>query len=146
MSFSIREDVPLLWILPMAQKFFSLSDIKKEFGITKSQAVVMIALYYKGSMNMSQVSEYLSSSKEQATRAVSGIVRDGFAERFESPDNRTHVNIRLTKAGYDKIEAVKTETYSRFNDRLETMVTEEDKEELKKAAMTIIAILNKINQ
>ena len=71
------EDLPLLQLLPLTHRMIALAAIKKEYGLTKSQGIILMALFYRGTVCMSQIADYLSSSKEQATRAVAGMVEHG---------------------------------------------------------------------
>lgn len=82
-----------------------MSDFsKKQFGFTKSQLLVFLALRSCESLTMTQTAEHLSSSKEQATRVVSPLVDGGYVERHVDTDNRTKIHIRLTDKGSTYIE------------------------------------------
>ena len=74
-----EDDIPLLQLLPLTHRLVALAAVKKEYGLTRSQGIVLMALYYRGTICMSQIADYLDSSKEQATRAVAGIVEHGLA-------------------------------------------------------------------
>lgn len=67
--------------------------------LTKTQADVMFGLAVFGGMNMSQMSEHLAVSREQASRAVGPLVEMGLVERSRNPEHRRLVEIALTEAG-----------------------------------------------
>ena len=138
------EEVPLLQLLPLTHRLIALVDIKKQYGLTKSQAVILLALFYCGTICMSQIADYLSSSKEQATRAVAGLAEHGLVERFERPDNRTHVYIRLTETGRDYVAKCCAELTRQVDQKLDAALTPEERSTLDAAAETVIALLRKV--
>ena len=71
------EEVPLLYLLPILQRIVRLTDAHKEYGLTRSQVIVLVALCTRESVTMSEVAQYMSSSKEQATRAIAPLCDQG---------------------------------------------------------------------
>ena len=140
----IGEELSLLRLLPLTHRLFSLTDTKKQYGLTKSQTLILLALFYRGTDCMSQIAAYLSSSKEQATRAVAGMVEPGLIERFERPDNRTHVYVRLTDAGRDYVTKCCAELGGQVRERLAEALNEEEQHRLRESLETVIALLDKI--
>ena len=138
------EELPLLHLLPLTHRLFSLADSKKQYGLTKSQTLILVALFYRGTVCMSQIAAYLNSSKEQATRAVAGMVELGLIERYERPDNRTHVYVRLTDNGRDYVVKCCTELSQQVNEKLEVALTAEERCELRESLRTVIRLLDKI--
>lgn len=140
----IGEELSLLRLLPLTHRLFSLTDTKKQYGLTKSQMLILLALFYRGTVCMSQIAAYLSSSKEQATRAVAGMVEPGLIERFERPDNRTHVYVRLTDAGRDYVVKCCTELNRQVEEKLEAKLTAKERGELRESLCTVISLLDKL--
>ena len=138
------EELPLLHLLPLTHRLFSLADSKKQYGLTKSQTLILVALFYRGTVCMSQIAAYLNSSKEQATRAVAGMVELGLIERYERPDNRTHVYVRLTDTGRDYVVRCCTELSRQVDEKLDAALTAEERSELKESLRTVIRLLDKI--
>lgn len=138
------DKLPLLRLIPLTHRLLKLEDALKEFDLTKSQLYILAALYYRGCLTMTQVSESISSSKEQATRAVAPLVENGYIKRFELEKDHKHVYIELTDAGHQTIEAVRSQVISRFHERLDNAVSEEEKQQLIEALHTVISILNKV--
>jgi len=138
------EELPILRMLPLTQRLFSLADLKKHYGLTKSQIVIMIALLYRESVTMSMIAEYMSSSKEQATRVVAGLVDNGLVERFEHSENRTRVYVRLTEAGKSYMKKCRTELYAQLHEKVDVVLSAEEKEQLHLALNTAVALLSKV--
>lgn len=138
------EEIPLLHLLPLLQRIISLTDSHKKFGITKSQMVIFIILHFKGSTTMSEVAQYLSSSKEQATRAVAVLCDNGLVERYEDPSNRTHVYIRLTEKGREFMQTLREKLHEDIKVKLNRSLTEEDRKELQESVQKTVEILNKV--
>ena len=99
-------EVPLLPLFPALQRLLDLTEAHKKYGLTRSQVIVFTVLTYRDSVTMGEMAQYISSSKEQATRAVAALCENGFVERFERPENRTHVYIRFTEQGREYMRQI----------------------------------------
>ena len=138
------EEFPLLRLLPMTQRLFSLAELRRHYGLTKTQIVILIGLYYHDAVTMSRIAEYIASSKEQATRAVAGMVEHGLVERLENPDNRTRVYVRLTGTGRTYIEKCRAELQTQLHEKVDAALTAEEKVQLRAALETAVTLLNKV--
>lgn len=138
------DETPLLALLPVLYRIISLTEVHKNFGITKSQAIVFIILHYRESVNMSEVAKYLSSSKEQATRTVAGLCDHGLVERFEAPENRTHVFIRFTDLGKEHLKKLIDELNKEVSEKVNASLTVEEIATLNESIRTTVSILNKV--
>ena len=138
------EEVPLLRMLPILQRLIRLTDAHKQYGLTKSQTVVMLALYYRESINMSEIAQYISSSKEQATRVVAALCDQGLVERFGLPDNRTHVFIRFTQKGRAFMQQVGQQMRAELARRLNSSLTPEELQTLRQSVQTSVELLSKV--
>lgn len=67
--------------------------------LTGTQRLVLLTSLVSGKMTMTQLSEAIVCSKEQATRAVAPLVQQGLLDRSFDPHNRTRVYIQLSEAG-----------------------------------------------
>ena len=102
-------DVSALFeIFPICQKFLLNTIDIPSMDLTKTQILILFALSGGRSLNMSQLSSYLASSKEQATRAVSPLVKDEYVTRFRSDENRKMVYVKLTEKGNQLILHIST--------------------------------------
>lgn len=135
--------VSLFEIFPLCRKLIFGSVDMKELNLTKSQLSVLFALEVKPGLTMSKLSKFIASSKEQTTRAVAPLVKEGLVERYVDEENRRYVYIRLSDQGIHMIQEAKQSFISHLElsfDRL----SKEDLEELKKAAETTLSILKKL--
>ena len=138
------EEVPLLRLMPMLNRLVRLTDAHKQYGLTKSQVVVLVALHYRESVTMSEIAQYLSSSKEQATRAVASLFDAGLVDRFEQPENRTHVYIRFTEKGKQFMQDFSTRMRAEITARLSASLSPEELETLRGCVETTVELLGKV--
>ena len=148
MSTHYREDdeLPLLQLIPLLFKWIKVDHLKKKYGITGSQELILMTLYYRHEMSMGQIAEAISSSKEQATRAVSPLVEHGLINRFEDHANRRRVCLTLTDSGIDYIREIGSTIKADFHKRLDESITSEEHQQLKDAFQTMIRILSKVQK
>ena len=137
-------EVPLLELVVMIYKAVDFHAQKKQYDLTKTQFLILAALYHGGSLNMTKISEYISSSKEQATRSVSPLADRGLLTRVEHPDNRKHVYLELTDEGRELMVKLRGQLRQRFRERVDTSLSPEEKEELLSSARTLTALLTKL--
>lgn len=143
---SSGDNTQLLALLSLISRtVVSASDLR-EFGYTKTQFLIIAALSSRGDLTMKQVAGYISSSKEQATRAVAPLVDEGLVERYVDPVNRTRIHVRLTQKGCELMNAYKAHLFQNLQAMMGDKVTKEEKLELKQAVETIIRVLSKINE
>jgi len=141
----LDDDIRLLALLPLINRTILSASRIREFGYTKTQLTIFAALTLRESLTMSQVSGYISSSKEQATRAVAPLVDEGLVERFVDPENRTHIHIRLTAKGNEFMEACRARFKKNLHAQLDDTVTPDEKAELFSAIDSLLRILGKLN-
>jgi len=142
---SSSDNTQLLALLPLLNKAISSAAGFKDFGYTKTQLFIFTALSSRDNLTMSQVASYISSSKEQATRAVAPLVEDGMVERYVDPDNRTKIHIRLTEAGTTFMENYKSHFMQNLQDLFRKKLSNEEKMELKQSVEAMIRILAKLD-
>ena len=138
------EDIPLLRLIPLTLRMLNIGEKKKEFGITKTQAILLAALLYRGGLTMSQIAESISSSHEQATRAVAPLVEKGYVKRVGSPADRKKVFVELTPAGHRLMDSFRKKVIDDFDQRMDRSLSEEEKRSLLESVENIIEILSKI--
>lgn len=137
-------DVSALFeIFPICQKFLLNTIDIPSMDLTKTQILILFALSGGRSLNMSQLSSYLASSKEQATRAVSPLVKDGYVERFRSDENRKMVYVKLTEHGNDLILKEKALVKEYLSKRFDSL-SKEDQESFHQSLSNILTILKKM--
>ena len=137
-------DVSALFeIFPICQKFLLNTIDIPSMDLTKTQILILFALSGGRSLNMSQLSSYLASSKEQATRAVSPLVQDEYVTRFRSDENRKMVYVKLTEKGNQLILQEKALVKEYLSKRFESL-SKEDQELFHQSLSNIFTILKKL--
>jgi len=142
---SSSDNSHLLTLLPLINKTVFTASSPKDLGYTKTQYIIFTTLYTCENLTMSQVASYISSSKEQATRAVAPLVDDGLIERYVDPENRTKIHIRLTEKGMDFMAHHKKIFFKNVQELLKEHLSDDEIIELKQAVEVIIQLLSKVN-
>lgn len=80
--------------------------------LTRMQVMALFLLIHREHVtneptNMTILSECLHVSAQQATRLVDGLIKNGFAERYQDPANRRMVLVRPTAEGYAYLNQMK---------------------------------------
>ena len=142
-STSGEQSSPLLLLLPLLTRFLS-APAHMSARLTRTQLLILTALSYRESLHMSQLASYLSFSKEQATRAVAPLAELGLLERFEQPENRTKVYLRLTPEGASLAAELRAQFSSQLRARTEQSLTPSEQKELCQAASTLVRLLSRL--
>lgn len=111
--------------------------------LTKTQMDVIIGLDLFGTMSMTQMSEHLAVSKEQASRSVAPLVECGLVGRKRSPREHRVVEISLTEDGQAFNNASKREAAEDVRRRL-SLLSQEDRDLLIEASRTAERLLCKL--
>ena len=128
----------------MLYRFALQNSYEKHADITKSQFLIIVALYRNASLTMSEVAEYISSSREQATRALSPLAEKGLVEWYTDPSCRKNVRVRLTPDGRETVRRHIAISEEKVHQRLSESLNEEEMTDLRLAFQTIIRLLGKI--
>lgn len=137
-------DLPLLAVLPLIHRLVLSSGERTKAIHTKTQLIIFIILSVRESLTMTEIAGYISSSREQATRAVAPLVDAGYVERYTDLRNRTRIHIRFTEAGKAYWEEHREGIRTVIEQRLKESLSEEECLELEQAASTMIRLLRKI--
>lgn len=137
-------DFSLLKLMPMIQKVILSCWDREKYPYTKSQLTLIMALLHKDSLTMKEAASYISSSKEQATRAVAPLVDKGLMERYTDPANRNYVHIQLTDTGRMLVLEMLDGLYDNINKLLDQAISNEEKLALRDSLTESICILNKV--
>ena len=141
---SDSSEIPLLRLIPLINRITEINKIK-DTTLSKSQCILLIALYYRGILSMGQIASALSSSKEQATRVVAPLVDENYVKRLELPDNRKHVYVELTDKGMAVIEKFNQEIRLEISSKLDTSLSANEREELRLCINRAVELLSKID-
>jgi len=117
---------------------------RKRFPFTKTQLSIFTVLDLEGELTMKQIARYLSTSQEQATRAVAPLADAGYVERHTDPANRTHVKINLTETGRKLFEDNRISLRENLSAKLDNSLSGEEKDCLYRAVSDVVQLLEKI--
>ena len=140
-----QTDAPLLTLLPLLYKQLLSLMNPREQGLTKSRSLALLSLASNGTLHMSQIAKYISSTKEQTTRVVATLVDEGYVVRTQDISNRTKIYIQLTDKGLSLVEKWRTELTAQMYARLCESLTENEQAELQSATYTLIRLLKKVD-
>ena len=86
--------------------FTRLSERNTLGDITPSQFAVLEALYHLGSLTQGEVSTKVLKSGSNMTTVIDNLERDGLVRRERDAKDRRVINVHLTEAGSQKVDAV----------------------------------------
>ncbi len=134
----------LISLYPLLQSMLTASCGSMREHLTKSQVMVLVTLYAYGSTGMSLLSQYIGSSREQATRAVAPLAEMGLVEREIPSTDRKQVIICLTEEGREFIEGIRQEFHDRILEHVDNSLEPEEREQLAEALRAAVPLLKKI--
>lgn len=129
----------------MNEKFAKI--VEEESGkLTRLQLLTLFLLIHKENvcqekMSMTRIAESLRVSAQQATRLVDGLIKAGYAKRYQAPENRRLVLIRPTTAGVDYMHSLKARALPLLGEAFDG-ITDEQLKQLNECFNTIYEILN----
>lgn len=133
----------LMEVFPLCQKMILNTLDFKDLGFTKTQLSILFALTVETPLTMSKLANYIVSSKEQATRAVAPLVRQGYLERIRDESNRKLVLVRLTSDGAEIMKSKQQELSAVMAEKI-SQLSKEDQKEFFQAIDTTLRILKKL--
>jgi MarR family 2-MHQ and catechol resistance regulon transcriptional repressor len=116
-------------------------DIEFRTTVTLTQVNILSSLWDKD-MTMKEISEYMTTSKQQMTLLIEKLVKKGFVIRKTSPDDRRIIIIEITQAGLDLLDSIHAFSLSILDQRTKSM-SMEDRKMLESAATQLLFILEK---
>lgn len=102
----LQEFGELLSLLLRSFAAFERSEIFCH-GVTMSQCSTILAIGKKGAMTMHALSEWMNLATSTMTRIVDKLVRDGYIERTQDPQDRRVVRVSLTDKGQQLFQFIK---------------------------------------
>ena len=99
---NIEEIIRLHWSVLAAMQFASRPDWM-ELEMTMAQVKALFTISQGEAVPVSRIAEYLGVGKPTASHLVDRIVRQGLADRSESPTDRRVTLVRLTAKGEDLV-------------------------------------------
>ncbi len=121
------------------------SMMKNRDALTKTQVDVVLGLSTMGPMNMTQISEHIAASREQATRAVAPLVERGLLVKERNSENRRVVEVTLTEQGRRDFEAGREHALESLRKRLAALPASE-RERLLAACREVADVLGDLKR
>ena len=97
-----------------------------------------MTLWLHKKLSLTELSEQICTSNEQATRAVVQLVKSGFVNRVKNQTNRRSIEISLTQKGIDLIKNAQATAAKRIPQRFNELSDED--------AKTLVDCLEKIGE
>lgn len=135
----------LFEIFPICQRLLLNSIDLHSIEFTRTQMLILFSLSSRDRLNMSQLSAYIASSKEQTTRAVAPLVKHGFVERFRSEENRKKVYVQLTPKGEELIQKEQMLVKQRLSAQFQSLSLN-DQEIFQESVENILRLLKKLEE
>lgn len=114
----------------------------QKISLTRTQQIIILALTLNKTLTMSQLTEKINTSNEQATRAVAQLVDKNFIQRYQDKSNRRIINISLTEDANKLLAEAKSSIQSEILKRFDS-ISDEDMHNLYEALLQITKILKK---
>ena len=130
--------IRLIEVFPSYRRMVCGLFDKSEFQFTKTQQMIIMTLWKRENMSLSQLSNRICTSNEQATRAVSQLVKGGYLTRVKNENNRRTIEISLT----DKAKAIVNEVQQKALER----IPEEFKKLDEQDAATVLECVEKVSR
>lgn len=141
---SVEPRLTMLRALPLMHRLLRLVFSGEREHFTKTQFYILITLFIRPALSMTQLCEHIGASKEQATRAVAPLVDDGLVQREVSSRNRTKVYVSLTQEGRALVQDLIMRCGDRINARMDERLTPDEREALRMHLTESAALLEKV--
>ena len=131
-------------VIPLLKKRMAhISAFQSESGLPLSHFQVLSLLDERGSMSVSEISEYFNIAKPNITPLVDRLVNAGLVERVRSTTDRRVVYIVILDEGRERLKAIQAliaTNVASWNGAL----TDDEFERLGQALSDVVTLLNKI--
>jgi DNA-binding MarR family transcriptional regulator len=103
--------------------------------------MIMVILQISGVANIGKVAQWLAVSREQASRAVSGLETKGLVEKHRGQENWRNVEVELTQSGIEFADQMRKSTLASINKAL-SVLDEDEKSRLQFCAQQSVLLLS----
>ncbi len=116
--------------------------IDLDLELSKSQILAMLIVDRHGEVIMSEIADYLNIPLSTATGIINRLVNKGYLLRERNESDRRIVSIQLTEAGQALVAGIKV-TINEYVERIDRLLTEEEREMLMRVFIKVIEALNR---
>jgi DNA-binding MarR family transcriptional regulator len=121
----------------------SIADTQK--GLSKTQLMTMVILGMGESLNIGNLAMWLAVSREQASRAISGLEEKGYVEKRRASSNWRNVEVTLTVSGRHFADDMRKQTLSALKKAL-SVLSEEEASRLRFCSQQSALLLSEVVQ
>ena len=139
-----ESQLSMLRSLPLMHRLLRLIFTGEREHFTKTQFYILITLFIRPSLPMTQICEHIGASKEQATRAVAPLADEGLVQREVSPQNRTKVYVSLTPEGRALVQELIMRCSEKLEERMDERLTAAEQKALRMHLAESAALLEKV--
>lgn len=97
----------------------------RHFGVTMTQASVLILLMHDGRKTMGEIAEILGVSKGAATQLLDGLVAQNFVERQQDNQDKRIVYVALSPHGHEHLRRVREKGSQHMSELFELLDDDE---------------------
>jgi len=112
-------------------------------GVTKAHFPLLVVLYVRGTLTMTEAARSLGLSKSHMTLQVDKLVEEGLMERLYDPGDRRSITVQLTNKGKEFVKNLKNRVKEKAWKIFATL-SDEELEEAFDALTTLKAVLAKV--
>ena len=129
--------------LSLNHKMINRSIMLKGLSVPPSHMKVIFYLTTNGPSPVSKIANDLEISKPNMTPIIDNLISEGYAVRYDDPNDRRIINIKATEKAFNTLKQKKQETIELVSEKLSAL-SDEDIESLMATIPPLIKILGKI--
>lgn len=129
--------------LSLNHKMINRSIMLKGLSVPPSHMKVIFYLTTNGPSPVSKIANDLEISKPNMTPIIDNLIAEGYAVRYDDPNDRRIINIKATEKAFNTLKQKKQETVELVSEKLSSL-SDEDIELLMDTIPPLIKILGKI--
>ncbi len=129
--------------LSLNHKMINRSIMLKGLSVPPSHMKVIFYLTTNGPCPVSKIANELEISKPNMTPIIDNLIAEGYAVRYDDPNDRRIINIKATEKAFNSLKQKKQETIELVSEKLSAL-SDEDIESLMATIPPLIKILGKI--
>ncbi len=129
--------------LSLNSKMINRNIMVKGLSVPPSHMKVIFYLVNNGPSSVSKIANDLVISKPNMTPIIDNLITEGYAVRYDDPNDRRIIIIKTTEKAHDFLRQKRQETVEYLSDKLSTL-SNEDIENLRSTLPTLSKIIGKI--
>ncbi len=140
---SIVSNDLFLLLVSLNSRLINRSVMLRGLSVPPSHMKVLFYLIMHGSSPVSRIAKDLLISKPNMTPILDNLIAEGYAERYDDPNDRRIILIRPTKKSHDLLEEKQQESKKLLAEKL-AVLGDDELEALKEMLPRITEILSKL--